>query len=371
MKKVIILTAGYGEGHNTAAKGLKQALDEQGCEAAVHDLFASTYGCWNQLSRKAYLAMINHAPWLWQRFYQLLDKTYLLDRSLFTLGKMREALRDLLQQERPEAVVITYPVYGFLLAEIYPHQRPFELFTVVTDSITVNSVWYRPQSDWFIVPNEATQLVLQKAGISASKIQCLGFPVAPAFARGDAKRMVPSQAVRPKVLLMINFAHNQAPGLLRKLLRLPQIDYTVTAGRDKRLLARLEQVAAEAGRHVSFYGWTDQIPHLLMEHHLLISKAGGATVQETLAARTPMLISQVVPGQEEGNAELIVGAGCGQLAPTDEAMVNAVRAVFENQAALWKSFHRNVVALSRPTAAEEIALFVLQKSQRAAMKEPA
>jgi UDP-N-acetylglucosamine:LPS N-acetylglucosamine transferase len=35
----------------------------------------------------------------------------------------------------------------------------------------------------------------------------------------------------------------------------------------------------------------------MLESHLLISKAGGATVQETIAAKCPMIISQVVPGR--------------------------------------------------------------------------
>ena len=35
------------------------------------------------------------------------------------------------------------------------------------------------------------------------------------------------------------------------------------------------------------------------------SKAGGATTQEAIAAKCPMIINQVVPGQEEGNARLI------------------------------------------------------------------
>ena len=53
-----------------------------------------------------------------------------------------------------------------------------------------------------------------------------------------------------------------------------------------------------------------------MTHHLVISKAGGATVQEAIAARCPMIVNQVIPGQEEGNARLIwriwPRRGCGK-----------------------------------------------------------
>jgi UDP-N-acetylglucosamine:LPS N-acetylglucosamine transferase len=43
---------------------------------------------------------------------------------------------------------------------------------------------------------------------------------------------------------------------------------------------------------------------MMHENHLLIGKAGGATVQETIAAKCPMIINHVVAGQEEGNARL-------------------------------------------------------------------
>ena len=53
-----------------------------------------------------------------------------------------------------------------------------------------------------------------------------------------------------------------------------------------------------------------------MTHHVVVSKAGGATTQEAVAARCPMIVNQVVPGQEEGNCELLLRHGAGALATT-------------------------------------------------------
>jgi processive 1,2-diacylglycerol beta-glucosyltransferase len=92
---------------------------------------------------------------------------------------------------------------------------------------------------------------------------------------------------------------------------------------------------------------------------LLISKAGGATVQETLAARTPMIITQIVPGQEEGNARLILEKGAGSLATTPRRISSAVRGAFANGAREWMAWHQAASSLSRPNAADDIARFVL------------
>jgi processive 1,2-diacylglycerol beta-glucosyltransferase len=44
---------------------------------------------------------------------------------------------------------------------------------------------------------------------------------------------------------------------------------------------------------------------------LILTKAGGATVHECLAAAVPAVINYVIPGQEEGNARLLELTGCG------------------------------------------------------------
>mgnify|MGYP003693781095 CR=1 FL=1 len=65
---------------------------------------------------------------------------------------------------------------------------------------------------------------------------------------------------------------------------------------------------------------------MLQESHLLIGKAGGATVQETIAAACPMIINHVVAGQEEGNARLIVETNSGVIADSPREVIAQVRA---------------------------------------------
>ena len=88
-------------------------------------------------------------------------------------------------------------------------------------------------------------------------------------------------------------------------------------------------------------------------------KAGGATVQETLAACTPMIITQVVPGQEEGNARLILESGAGALATSPTAIAEAVRDAVAGGGRSWSAWHRAAISLSRPGASEDIARSLL------------
>jgi processive 1,2-diacylglycerol beta-glucosyltransferase len=106
-------------------------------------------------------------------------------------------------------------------------------------------------------------------------------------------------------------------------------------------------------------GWTDQIPQLLMTHQVVVSKAGGATTQEAIAARCPMIVNQVVPGQEEGNFVLLRRHGGADLAGTPDAVVNELRRVFASGGAAWRQWRRSLEPLARPDAARTIARHVL------------
>jgi len=372
MPKVLLLTAGYGEGHNAAARGLHTALGELGADSEILDLFAMTGGAFYERSRRDYIGLINHAPRLWAAVYRLIDVVPVVSWTLPLLGKMRSALARILEDRKPDAVVSVYPVYGYLIERLFPRraQRSFAFHTVVTDSITINSVWHRCASDSFFVPNEHTGRVMMHAGVPEGRLRVLGFPVPPRFARDRPTRPSPAPDQPPRVLYMINAGKSQAPRIVSRLLKIERLHLTVTVGRDEKLRARIEAAAQAAGRSVEIHGWTPQMPELLMTHHLLIGKAGGAAVQETIAARTPMLITQVVPGQEEGNAQLLFENGCGALCETPDALATTIERLFAGDAAEWRAWERAIGALSKPDAALQIAGAVLSEIESEEKKRP-
>ena len=49
---------------------------------------------------------------------------------------------------------------------------------------------------------------------------------------------------------------------------------------------------------------------------MILTKAGGLITSESLAAGLPMLLCDVLPGQEEGNAKVVEDGGAGKLLRT-------------------------------------------------------
>lgn len=362
-KRILLLTAGFGEGHNAAARGLRDGLAQVApdeAEVELHDIFAETYGLANDVVRRGYLALINRAPHTWANVYNWVDRQRDVPARLriFFLAKSR--LRRLLARFQPDAVVSVFPAYPHLLDDLYGDRpTPFRRFVCITDSITVNAIWYRCHCDAFLVPNDATAAVLAAAGIAEERVRVTGFPVTPRFAQLGPLRQPPSDAYGRRVLYMINAGRVITPEIIRGLAGIVGTRLTITVGRDQALRRTAEEIRTTSGRKFEIVGWTDQLPRLMLESHLLISKAGGATVQETIAAGCPMIVNQIVPGQEAGNAQLLCETGSGVIATTPHEIVATVEGVFANDARQWREWSENVSRLSRPRAALEIAEMLL------------
>jgi processive 1,2-diacylglycerol beta-glucosyltransferase len=362
-KKMLILTAGFGEGHNSAAKGIRDGLARvvpDGADVELRDLLAETYGPLNEFVRRAYLTLVNFASPAWGTVYRWFDRKTDFDQEFARLSRLKDHFTALLDRFRPDVVICTFPSYSNVLRRILvENPGTFDRcknVVVVTDSITINAAWYRCAADYFLVANKQSAGVLRSGGVAPEKIRTFGFPVSPKFADLTTDRPLPSSNSSRRVLYMIHAAKRSGPELVRMLAKL-DLDLTVTIGRADELRTAIE--AAAHGHPIKIVGWTNELPRMMHENHLLIGKAGGATVQETIAAKCPMIINHVVAGQEEGNARLIVETNSGVIARSPREVVAQVQRAFDDGAKQWREWAGNISKLSRPRAALDIAEFLM------------
>lgn len=372
--RILVLTAGFGEGHNAAARALAAAFNEDAAGTALTvDIFALSCPRLNSFVRRAYLAAINGAPRLWRRIYAWMDRPGFMTNGVRILGAQTRMLEAVIGRERPAAVCSTYPAYAALLQKLAREKR-FDAphFNVVTDSISINSIWWRPGCDGWFVPNDDSAEAMRRQGVDPARIHVTGFPVTDFFRRNEGIVTRPrlSEGAAPRVLYIVNSGTRNAEATARRLLAEEGWEVTCTVGRAESLRRRLSAAAGPGRRGSAILGWTDQIPRLLMTHHVVVSKAGGATTQEAIAALCPMVVNQVVPGQEEGNCELLVRHGAGALALTPDSVVAALRGAFAEHGRVWEGWSAALGPLSRPDAARAIAARVLAHVGRGA-REPA
>jgi processive 1,2-diacylglycerol beta-glucosyltransferase len=373
--RILILTAGFGEGHNAAARALAAACDTAHGPgtARLVDVFALASPRLNAISRRLYLGMINRTPHLWSAVYGWVDRTAIFPAALGFLARETRLLERIIAEENPTVLCSTYPVYAFMLEKIARSGRALPPhFNVVTDSISINSLWWRAACDGWFLPNPESADVLRRAGVEPARLRVAGFPVTPFFSAHATEFQPPNLGggATPRVLYIINSGTRHALETATRLLAERDWSVTCAVGRDERLRHRLEKIAENRRHPAAILGWTDQIPQLLMTHHVVVSKAGGATTQEAIAARCPMIVNQIVPGQEEGNYELLRRHSVGALAETPEAIVLELRRAFAHRGLVWNQWRTALDGLARPDAARDIAAHLFAHATTAAEPVP-
>jgi len=309
MPDVVILTARFGYGHLSAANNIRQAFQAEfpDLTTEVVDPFQEVNPGYYGRVQKLYRFVSTHVPSAWYLFFLATDRTRLGPRWILANRKAAAFFGGLNQRYQPRVVLTTYPALTGVLDHCYPDpaKRPFQVVSVVTDSITISRAWTQGHSDLMCVADPLSAQSLESMGVPAAKVRVTGFPTPPRFSE-----LQPQPAFRDgRRQLSILYLPNFEPGHLRRILELlgprPDIRLVLALGKREDLIRECQALAPQLKCTLEVHGWIPDVCYRMFEADLVLTKAGGATVHEAIAAGCPVVITSVTPGQEEGNARLI------------------------------------------------------------------
>ncbi|MEG1507458.1 MAG: hypothetical protein RR138_04145 [Akkermansia sp.] len=371
LPRVLILTAGYGEGHHSAARGVAEALAGK-AECRVMDVCQETMPRMFTLTRDAYLWVISQAPGLWRALYDWSDRIDLSQTGAGVLIGVEHHLDATLQEWRPDVVVSTYMLYPYMLDRLATNGKKCAMsanplrvpyVTVVTDSIVINKSWVCSQSDLWCVTDAQTKAVMEQRGVLSDRIEVTGFPVSLSLSslpagRGDT--WVSGQEFR--VLYFAQGSPKKAAADLLALLSAGgDVHVTCILGhRFRKVYPHIRALRQVYGHRLVVRGWTTRVPNYLADHHVVVGKAGGATVHEVLAAKRPMLIHYLLPGQEEGNLELLEYLKVGEYVPNSQGLRDALLRLMAREGQVWRQMRKALEDANMTGGARAVAEFALK-----------
>lgn len=367
---IVILTCTYGGGHSRVAEVLADEFRRlsPGCRVEIYDYIEAFVGRRRNLLLSAcYVGSVRWAPWLYRWFYRATDAIppdSSLHRRLNSLGKRRFA--DFLRAQRPDLVVCTYCLPAGACSELKgAGWLDLPCATVITDH-AAHSQWIHPHVDLYLVSSERVRAAVVARGVPPQRVLATGIPVAPGIApaphRDELRRRYGLDPTLPTILVMVGAANllRRARDVCRRLIDLHRpVQLLFVCGRDEALRRSLAALAAGSRHPVRVFGYVSEIPELMALSDLLVSKAGGVTTAEALAAELPMVIIYPIPGQEEDNAVFLQEVGAAWVAPTLRelpALVSEVLAQPERLAAMRQAARR----VKRPEAARQGAAAILE-----------
>jgi len=122
---------------------------------------------------------------------------------------------------------------------------------------------------------------------------------------------------------------------------------------------------------VHLYNFVTNMPVLLHAADCVICKAGGMIVSESLACGLPLLLVDVLPGQETGNAAYVVEGGAGEEVDSPVAALETLYHWLEQGGKLLAERANRAHSLGRPWSAYEAAEHAWAIAERASAIEHA
>lgn len=361
---ILVLTAGFGDGHNTAAASTAAALTRL-CpeeEVQVCDLISDVLPRLSSVLKSLYQLAITHFPSGWKAVYRLLEKADMDPQKSPWLRPLIKGMHRKLEQTQPRLIVSTFPIYAGLLDALRDSQTIPPLLTIVTDSISVHPIWIKNHSDAYCVADVETEEVLFKMGIPKTETYVTGFPVSLQFTESLPAASCETQSQR--ILYLPSTTSTRVAQTLEALRPLLEngVRLTLPVGKHHSRLYHVLNHFSDTLRdpaQLEIIGWTTRIPELLRTHDVVICKAGGAILHEVLAARIPAVIDYVVPGQEEGNAEMLLSRNCAYRTETAKQTGEAVAKILAGKGQIGHEMRANMLPISVPDAAMRTAHLAL------------
>jgi 1,2-diacylglycerol 3-beta-galactosyltransferase len=365
--RLLVLFSDTGGGHRAAAEALVDAL-----HAAYPDRFAIEMcdplrgpgahplpRIWAAL----YGPAVRFAPWAWGVLYHVTNSRAAV-RALRTtlLPPVAARIAEAASVFPPAAIVSVHPLIGPVAVEVRDRHAPgTPVITVVTDLVTVHSSWLAPV-DRLIAAHSA-----QLGRRWPQPVARIGTPVGAAFAGGPATvaervRLRRARGLPPHGFVAVIAGGGEGSGNIGRrtatILR-STIDTTVVAicGRNARLRRRLVRLAERYPGRLVVGGYVADMAAWLRCADVLVTKAGPGAIAEALCCGTPLLLTGHVPGQERGNAEVVVGGGAGRLVRNGRALLREISALRGDPGAR-EAMRAAATRLARPGAAAEMACYL-------------
>jgi processive 1,2-diacylglycerol beta-glucosyltransferase len=351
-----------GGGHKAAALATAEVARERGLRVEVIDAFEH----WPKLFGDAYLGThltgqafapnvygagyfaANRRGGAWEGVRHGFDRMAMapLERYVLSLN--------------PRAVVATHHLPLVVLGRSREVGRlKAELTAVVTD-YTSHACWAEPGVDRFCVPNALAFEEIVMHGVDPWSVHLTGIPVRPAFERIPAVRD-PKIGEKLRVLVTSGgFGVGPMRAIVRSFCGMTNVELTVVCGRAESLVRRVEQDARALGLDARVIGFEEDMPARMSEAHVVVGKAGGLTVSETLTAGRPMVIVGAVPGNEKLNERFVVHNGAGVAVDPSEVgrVVAQMRAL-----GLVRSMGARARQIVIPRAAENVVRVAMGEAQ--------
>jgi processive 1,2-diacylglycerol beta-glucosyltransferase len=370
-RKILIVYATAGIGHKKASIGVKKALEEiapKDAEVTLIDAldYTNAFFKWSYL--QLYLFMVNRMPLAWGCFYYLTDNCYVN----MIISKIRrfsnwinsKKFTGYLLRSKPDVVISTH----FFASEVVGDLKEAgllqtNLITIVTD-YRLHSWWMAPGTDMYVVGGEDARNDLLKCNVDPAKVKVLGIPAEPIFSKQlDRKRIFEETGLKEGIFTILVIGGGFGVGPIENIIKIVKelsmpLQVIVVCGHNDSLVKKIVDLKKDTKAHIKVLGFVDNVYEYMEISDILISKAGGITVTESLSKELPMIIIAPIIGQETRNSDFVVSHGASFRIDKLQDLKGLLEDLASHPEKMKKT-REDIRAIKKPMACYDIARLAL------------
>ncbi len=369
--KVLILSTGTGEGHNSAGKAVLEQFRKRGIPCEMADVLgfaserAASYG------KRIYV-------WSTVKATKVFKGAYKAGRAITSSRRKSPVYyANALYAEKLYHYIVDNGYDTIVMPHLFPAEaltymlrkhgcRPdIRTYFVGTD-YTCIPFTEETEADYYFIAHEELTEEYAKKGIAPEKLVPTGIPVSDRFrslpSREEARESLGMNPEGHCILVMTgSMGYGKIENLVRALVSGMDggDNVYILGGSNEKLKARLREAYREDPR-VRVLDYTDRTAEYLAAADLLFTKPGGLTSTEAAVAGIPLAHTRPIPGCEDCNQAFYNAHGMSLSADSEEKLVEAAMELLSQPKACRQMIERQHQVING-NAARDICDFILRQ----------
>ena len=324
MKKALIFTTSMG--HKSIASACSQMLKQNNWQTKI---FFSTFA----ETSFHYYPIYKFFPALNKPYFEITKNHDLPDlfEKIFSKRKIKK-IKKIINEYQPNLIISTYFLYNPAISQIKKNAN-FSFINIVSNPRTFHPSELSFSAEKNLVYDQIAVKNSQKDGLVKKNIDSIGWLVRKRFYQKHEKKL-------KKLTILVSAGSLGTYNVIRFLpvffqIKQP-INLLLVAGKNKVLFSifkNFKRLCRLFGQQIKIeaYSFTKKMPDLIAKADLVAGKAGPNLIFESVAAGKPFIALSYIPGQEDGNLEIIKQKSLGWVTIEPAAFRKLINQLVKNQ----------------------------------------
>ena len=371
--KILLLSCNAGQGHNSAALAVKEALESRGVDCVMKDTLSFAHiRSTSKIVSGTYIGMVSKAPLVFGGVYKagdLIGSPHFHSPVYYFNALSAGRLSRYIEREGFDGVVMSHVFGAQILTRIRNSHRMkrrlrVRTYCVATD-YTSTPLWEETCPDYFFIPHDDLADEFVSKGIPIEKLVPSGIPISPKYnnkvPKGEARRKlgIPEDALVYLVMTgSMGFGNisDIVAGIIDHSNR-ANIYIMVMVGKSEALKNRING-DFKGEKRVVTVPFTTEVPLYMDACDIILTKPGGLSTTEAASKGIPMVHTKPIPGCETKNARFFAEKGMAVPARSNKTTAEIAVRLAESSEARQKVIDAQIREMPRRSA-DTIANFII------------